>query len=65
MLKSLPASHATAAFPICQDLCSKCRNGYFTDLTGNSLLDDENQRMKLKLRSGDALLTFPSVEDML
>jgi hypothetical protein len=44
---------------------SKCRNSYFTDLTGNSLLNGENQRMKLKLRSGYALLTFPSVEDML
>jgi hypothetical protein len=44
---------------------SKCRESYFTDLTGNSLEEGENQRMKLKFYSGDALLTFPSVEDML
>jgi hypothetical protein len=44
---------------------SKCGNSYFTDLTGDSLLNDENQRMKLKLRSGNDFLTFPSVEDML
>jgi hypothetical protein len=35
----------------------------FTDLAGNSLLDGKNQCLVLKLRSGEVLLTFPSVED--